>query len=378
MCTRLLAKLYACWQIINIPNLIPTGGGIPTLEDPGKSCNWAKDQATKGCDVGRAYISLHRKIESHMRDNVCLGTGKYNGKKKNYARTTRIIRPMTCPSLCVLHGNSFITTDSINPVNSALVMGVWIYEPKPSRHVPGTAKLYDEQTTEESPARGRGLRHATGKESNMLLVPQPSNSPNDPLVQSSLTGGVMIEYWANCVRIGRCGNEILLYSSCASQPRSVSYRQLLMQSDSVRSLTSNFFNTAAVLGPAIAPIGAVLVEEFNTTYAVVATFSGWQFWPAGVAGLMGSAVGRVWGKRPVYLVSIILVFGGAIWNATATSANSFLGSRILQGFGLGAFETIVPSTIGDMYFVGACFNNNLFEVTKTYLHKSRFTNVENG
>lgn len=108
-----------------------------------------------------------------------------------------------------------------------------------------------------------------------------------------------------------------------------------------------------MLGPAIAPINAVLVKEFHTTYAVVATFSGWQFWPAGVAGLFGSAVGRVWGKRPVYLVSIILLLGGAIWNATATSANSFLGSRILQGFGLGAFETIVPSTIGDMYFVSA-------------------------
>lgn len=109
-----------------------------------------------------------------------------------------------------------------------------------------------------------------------------------------------------------------------------------------------------MLGPAIAPINAVLVEEFNTTYKIVATFSGWQFWPAGVAGLIGSAVGRVWGKRLVYFVSIILLFIGAIWNATATSANSFLGSRVLQGFGLGAFETIVPSTIGDMYFVSRC------------------------
>lgn len=63
-------------------------------------------------------------------------------------------------------------------------MGLWIYEPKPSRHVPGTAKLYDEQPTSESPPLdGRGLKHVTGKESNMLLVPQPSNSPNDPLVR---------------------------------------------------------------------------------------------------------------------------------------------------------------------------------------------------
>lgn len=85
----------------------------------------------------------------------------------------------------------------------------------------------------------------------------------------------------------------------------------------------------------------------------MARFAGWQFWPAAVAGLVGSAFARVWGKRPVYLFSIILLFIGGIWNALATSADSFLGARVLQGLGLGAFETIVPSSIGDMYFVSS-------------------------
>lgn len=130
------------------------------------------------------------------------------------------------------------------------------------------------------------------------------------------------------------------------------------------NLNSQF--VAGVLGPAVAPINAVLVEEFNTTYKVVAKFAGWQFWPAGIAGLVGSAVGRVWGKRPVYLISIVLLFIGAIWNATATSADSFLGSRVLQGLGLGAFETIVPSTVGDMYFVSHYFSIVLGPVEYTY------------
>lgn len=87
---------------------------------------------------------------------------------------------------------------------------------------------------------------------------------------------------------------------------------------------------AAVLGPAIAPINKMLVDEFKTTYKVTAKFSGWQFWPAGIAGLFGSAVGRVWGKRPVYIVSTLLLFIGAIWNALAQNTDSFLGARILQ------------------------------------------------
>ncbi|KAI5846616.1 major facilitator superfamily domain-containing protein [Morchella snyderi] len=188
-------------------------------------------------------------------------------------------------------------------------MGMWIFEPRPLRHVPGTTQLYENERSEESPNQRINLKHATGKDSNMLLVPQPSDSPNDPL------------NWPLWKR------DLTLVILCLAAA------------------------VAGVLGPAVAPINAVLVKEFNTTYHVVARFAGWQFWPAAVAGLVGSAFARVWGKRPVYLFSIILLFIGGIWNALATSADSFLGARVLQGFGLGAFETIVPSSIGDMYFV---------------------------
>jgi hypothetical protein len=67
-------------------------------------------------------------------------------------------------------------------------MGLGIYEPKPARHVPGTAKLYDEQKSAEAPGHRVHLKHGTGKDSELLLVPQPSNSPNDPLVCLVLLG----------------------------------------------------------------------------------------------------------------------------------------------------------------------------------------------
>ncbi|PUU77106.1 major facilitator superfamily domain-containing protein [Tuber borchii] len=188
-------------------------------------------------------------------------------------------------------------------------MGVGIYELKPARQVPGTVTLYEDQGTEEALSRTSHLKHGTGKDSKLLLVPQPSNSPNDPLNWP---------WWKK---------DLTLFVLCLTAA------------------------VAAALGPAIAPINKMLVDEFKTTYKVTAKFAGWQFWPAGIAGLFGSAVGRVWGKRPVYIVSTLLLFIGAIWNALAQNTDSFLGARILQGFGLGAFETIVPSTVGDMYFV---------------------------
>jgi MFS family permease len=36
---------------------------------------------------------------------------------------------------------------------------------------------------------------------------------------------------------------------------------------------------------------------------------------------------------------------------SANDYGSLLGARILQGFGTGPFEMLVPSSIGDIYFV---------------------------
>jgi hypothetical protein len=74
----------------------------------------------------------------------------------------------------------------------------------------------------------------------------------------------------------------------------------------------------------------MLVDEFHTTYQVTAKFSGWQIWPAAIAGVFGSAVGRVWGKRPVYVASVVVLLVGAVWNGQAKDVNSFLGARLLQ------------------------------------------------
>lgn len=190
-------------------------------------------------------------------------------------------------------------------------MGYGIIEPRHSGHVPGTVRLFEDNSSSvvAIPVGSRRLKRGKGKQSDIVLVPQPSDSPNDPL------------NWPLWKR------DLTLFTLCVATA------------------------VAGVVGPAIATIGGVLVKEFHTTFHMVATWSGYQFWPAGVGGLVCSAVSRVWGKRTVYLMSLILILAGAIWNACARTPNSFLGSRILQGFGLGAFETIVPSSIGDLFYV---------------------------
>jgi hypothetical protein len=46
-------------------------------------------------------------------------------------------------------------------------------------HVPGTVLLNEREAHSE--ALTQGLKHATGSNSDLILTPQPSEDPNDPL-----------------------------------------------------------------------------------------------------------------------------------------------------------------------------------------------------
>lgn len=108
---------------------------------------------------------------------------------------------------------------------------------------------------------------------------------------------------------------------------------------------------AGILGPVISTVTAVMVKEFYTNFHHIEIFSGYPLFTSGVGALLASVGARLWGKRPAYLVCSALTFASTVWSAKATSLNSFLGARLVQGLGLGAFEGVVLSTIGDMYFV---------------------------
>jgi hypothetical protein len=78
-------------------------------------------------------------------------------------------------------------------------MGLGILEPLGGGHVPGTVLL--DQNAAHSEETTNRLRHGTGKNAHIVLAPQPSHHPNDPLnwplwkrnlVFSIIVFGVMI------------------------------------------------------------------------------------------------------------------------------------------------------------------------------------------
>jgi hypothetical protein len=66
-------------------------------------------------------------------------------------------------------------------------MGFGVKEPKIifGEHVPGTSLLVDIGGRNVELADHSSLKHARGKNSDIILVPQPSDSPNDPLVSNT-------------------------------------------------------------------------------------------------------------------------------------------------------------------------------------------------
>jgi hypothetical protein len=63
-------------------------------------------------------------------------------------------------------------------------MGLGILDDDKLPHVPGTVPL--DEVAGHTENQTADLKHATGKDSNIILAPQPSEDPNDPLNWSHL------------------------------------------------------------------------------------------------------------------------------------------------------------------------------------------------
>lgn len=63
-------------------------------------------------------------------------------------------------------------------------MAIGLLESKRNEHPPGTVFLADDSSTADSSEAivSRTLKHAKGANKHIVLVPQPSDDPNDPLV----------------------------------------------------------------------------------------------------------------------------------------------------------------------------------------------------
>ncbi|KAH6721652.1 serine/threonine kinase 16 [Leptodontidium sp. MPI-SDFR-AT-0119] len=187
-------------------------------------------------------------------------------------------------------------------------MGLGVLEDNKLTHVPGTVLLNDQAADVENITST--LKHGTGKNAHIVLSPQPSEDPNDPL------------NWPMWKK------ELIVAILCLGA-----------------------MLNAGTNGPFLNASYFVIAQQVNKPLTTVVLVSGYNLLAAGASGPIICAVSRKYGKRPAYLASTLFCIIGTAIGQAKISYNYLLAARIIQGFSTSAFESLIVASVGDMYFV---------------------------
>ncbi|OTB10088.1 hypothetical protein K445DRAFT_27925 [Daldinia sp. EC12] len=185
-------------------------------------------------------------------------------------------------------------------------MGVGVLEDRHMTRPPGTSKLGEEQGPSFDAASTGDLK----KDGDIILVPQPSDSPNDPL------------NWS------------------------------VVQKNSIMLILAFSSGVTTSLGPMISPGLVMISKQYHVSPDMVSTFMvGSILLFTGAVTFFTASGANIWGKRPFFVISTLLLLISNIWGTFADSFPSLAAMRIFQGIASAPLETLVTSTVSDLFFV---------------------------
>lgn len=156
----------------------------------------------------------------------------------------------------------------------------------------------------------RTIKYATeGKYAGVELVPQPSDDPDDPLNWPQ---------WRKELNFGA----LILCTAVISVEKTI-----------------------------LLPVTGELAMLYMITYPEATSLTGVPLILSAFMGVLATIVARFVGKRPVYLVSMALVFIGSMWATRVDrSFAECMAARVFQSLGWGAFDSLVLGSIYDTFF----------------------------
>ncbi|KAJ9662293.1 hypothetical protein H2198_001427 [Neophaeococcomyces mojaviensis] len=189
-------------------------------------------------------------------------------------------------------------------------MALGILEPK-DEHVAGTVYVYEQarRNADHFNANTTLKRDASGK---IILVPQPSDNPNDPLNWP---------WWKRDLILATLSLVVVIATTAAP----------LLAADSVQ-----------------------LALYFKTTFQKAADLTAFHLAGVAVGAVVFVPSARVWGKRHVFLLGALLMCAASAWGgSTHNNRNytSMVWARVFQGVALAPFESLSNAVVGDLYFV---------------------------
>ncbi|KAH8116719.1 MFS general substrate transporter [Phellopilus nigrolimitatus] len=182
----------------------------------------------------------------------------------------------------------------------------------PDRHlgenVPGTSLLDDLHNHGAGPVDALAAELKRGK-GGVILIPQPSDSPNDPL------------NWPV-------------------------WRKMMLM------FTLTFgAGVVGAFGPIIVAGLEKVAEDLDTDVGVLSKMSGDLILASGLILLLSAPASVIWGRRPVLLLGNLFLLVSSILSAVAKDVGSLTTGRIIGGIGMAPIESLVSATIADIFFV---------------------------
>lgn len=176
--------------------------------------------------------------------------------------------------------------------------------------VPATVLLADlDQETHVSVVSDH-LKKGSGRNKDIILNPQPSNDPNDPLNWPYYQKFVIVL--------------ILVFGTSLN---------------------------ACTLGPLLTSSIVALAEDLNRPITDITLLTGYTLVVAGGTGPFISGLSIKYGKRPVFLFSSTIVVIGSIVGCFSQTYKTLVAARVIQGFGIAAYESLTFSVVSDLFYV---------------------------
>ena len=147
------------------------------------------------------------------------------------------------------------------------------------------------------------------RDGKMILDPQPDDSLNDPLNWPT---------WRRDVALVSLGFYCMLGGGMTPV------------------LAAGFSNVAA---------------SYHVTIPQVALTTGLYMLGLGLGSVVMSPTAIIYGKRPVYLVGIILFIISAVWCALSPNYPSLVVARIFMGFAVSPVECLPSATIAEIFYL---------------------------
>lgn len=91
--------------------------------------------------------------------------------------------------------------------------------------------------------------------------------------------------------------------------------------------------------------------QYHVTIPQVALTTGLYMMGLGVGSVVASPTAILFGKRPVYLIGILLFIVSAIWCAVSPNYASLVVARVFMGLAVSPVECLPSATIAEIFYL---------------------------